>query len=297
MREAIAQFVPDGAHVALGLGLESCIPFAAGHELIRQRRRELTLIGPISDMLFDQLIGAGCVAQIQAAWVGNVAAGSGYNFRRAVEQAIPRRLRLDDHSNFTIGLALKAAAMGVPFLPTRTALGTDLARSRGYGSVQDPFTGEALGAVQAIRPDVTIVHVQRADAEGNAHLWGNLGLAVEGAYAARTTVVVCEEIVDPEVIRSDPNRTLIPGMLVSAVVHEPWGAHPSPVQGYANRDHPAYLEYHARSRTREGFESWLHDWVLDVADGAAYLARLPAQTRDMLRVQRSRPAAATEFGT
>ncbi len=296
MREAVARLVPDGAQVALGLGLESCIPFAAGHELIRQRRRDLTLIGPISDMLFDQLIGAGCVAQIRAAWVGNVAAGSAYNFRRAVEQAIPRPLALEDHSNFTVGLALKAAALGVPFLPTRTALGTDLARSSGYGGVQDPFTGETLGAVRAIRPDVTIVHVQRADREGNAHLWGNLGLAVEGAYAARTTLVVCEEIVDPEVIRSDPNRTLIPGMLVSAVVHEPWGAHPSPVQGYVNRDHQAYLDYHARSRTRKGFEPWLREWVLDVADRAAYLARLTPQVRGALRVHHSRPAAVAEFG-
>jgi glutaconate CoA-transferase subunit A len=296
MREAIARHVPDGAVVALGLGLESCIPFAAGHELIRQERRALTLVGPISDMLFDQLIGAGCVARIQAAWVGNVAAGSAYNFRRAVEQGVPRALEVEDHSNFTVGLALKAAAMGVPFLPTHTALGTEIANGPGYTTITSPFSGESLGAVRAIHPDVAIVHVQRADAEGNAHLWGNLGLVVEGAAAAQATIVVCEELVDAAVIRSDPNRTMIPGLLVAAVVREPLGAHPSPVQGYVNRDHAAYLEYHAESRTPEAFQRWLDTWVLGVPDRPAYLERLGGERRQGLRVRRPAPAALADFG-
>ncbi len=296
MREAIAQHVPDGSSVALGLALEACIPFAAGHELIRQRRRGLTLIGPISDMLFDQLIGGGCVARIQAAWVGNVAAGSGYNFRRAVEEGRPHPLVIEDHSNFTVGLSLKAAALDVPFLPTRTARGSDLAKGPGHATVTCPFTGEILGAVRALRPDVAIVHVQRADRLGNAHLWGNLGLAVEGAYAATRTVVICEELVEPEIIRSDPNRTLIPGLLVAAVVHEPWGAHPSPVQGYLNRDHQAFLDYHRESRTPAGFQRWLEQWVLGVPDRGSYLAHLPAERRDGLRVHSFRPAAPANFG-
>jgi glutaconate CoA-transferase subunit A len=296
MREAVARHVPDGAQVALGLALEAAIPFAAGHEIIRQGRRGLTLIGPISDMLFDQLIGAGCVTRVRAAWVGNVAAGLGHNFQRAAENGTPGPLLLEDHSNFSIGLALKAAALEVPFLPTRTARGTDLARGEGHSTVRCPFTGEELGAVRAVRPDVAIVHAQRADRDGNAQLWGNLGLAVEGAYAAAQTIVVCEELVDTAVIHSDPNRTLIPGLLVAAVVYEPWGAHPSPVQGYFGRDHAVYLDYHQASRTPEGFRRWLQEWVLDVPDRQAYVARLSSEVRARLPRRSSRPAAVADFG-
>jgi glutaconate CoA-transferase subunit A len=159
-----------------------------------------------------------------------------------------------------------------------------------------PFSGEPLGAVRAIRPDVAIVHVQRADAQGNAHLWGNLGLVVEGAAAAAATIVVCEELVDADVIRSDPNRTLIPGLLVAAVVREPFGAHPSPVQGYVNRDHAAYVEYHAESRAPEAFQRWLDHWVLGVPDRAAYLELLGGERVQGLRVRRPALAAPADFG-
>src|SRR4029077_9414953 len=219
LAEAIAEHVHDGDAVALGLALESGIPFAAVHEIIRQRRKDLTLIGPISDMAFDQLIAAVTVAKVIAAWVGNVAGGSGYGFRRAYEQGQPRRIAMEDHSNFTVGLALQAAAMGLPYLPTFTGLGGDIVRGHPrIRPIEDPFGGSGLLAVGAIKPDVAIIHVQRADASGNAHLWGNLGLTVEAAYAARRTIVVCEEIVPDDVIRSDPNRTMIPGFLVTAVV-------------------------------------------------------------------------------
>src|SRR6266550_7354761 len=159
--EAIDRFVPDGAAVAMGMALESLIPFAAGHELIRQQRRDLELIGPISDMLFDQLIGAGCARRITAAWVGNVSAGLGHNYRRAVEQAIPGQLELEEHSNFSVGLALQAAAMGVPYLPTRTLLGSDLARRNPRIVPATP----GLLHVSAQQPDIAILHVQRADIE------------------------------------------------------------------------------------------------------------------------------------
>jgi glutaconate CoA-transferase, subunit A len=296
LAEAIAQQVHDGDAVALGLALESGIPFAAVHEIIRQKRKDLTLIGPISDMAFDQLIAAGTVAKVIAAWVGNVAGGSGYGFRRAYEQGQPRRIVMEDHSNFTVGLALKAAAMGLPYLPTFTGLGGDIVRGHPrIRPIDDPFGGPGLLGVGALRPDVAIVHVQRADASGNAHLWGNLGLTVEAAYAARRTIVVCEEIVPDEVIRSDPNRTMIPGFLVTAVVEEPGGALPSSVQGYWRRDFETFLRYHELSKTAEGYRSWLKEWVLDLPDRPAYLRHMGDAAVERLRVSDRRLAAAANF--
>jgi glutaconate CoA-transferase, subunit A len=296
MRDAIAEQVHDGDAVALGLALESGIPFAAVHEIIRQQRRDLTLIGPISDMAFDQLIAAGSVARVIAAWVGNVAGGSGYGFRRAYEQGRPRRIVMEDHSNFTVGLALKAAAMGLPYLPTFTGIGGDIVRNHPrIRPIDDPFGGPPLLAVGALEPDVAIIHVQRADAEGNAHLWGNLGLTVEAAYAARRTIVICEEIVSEEVIRSDPNRTVIPGFLVTALVHEPGGALPSSVQGYWRRDFEPFLAYHRNSGTVEGFQAWLREWVFELADRPAYLEHLGNDTLERLRVTDRRLAAAANF--
>ena len=296
LAEAIREQVHDGDAVALGLALESGIPFAAVHEIIRQRRKDLTLIGPISDMAFDQLIAAGTVAKVIAAWVGNVAGGSGYGFRRAYEQGQPRRIVMEDHSNFTIGLALKAAAMGLPYLPTFTGIGGDIVRGHPrIRPIEDPFGGPGLLAVGALKPDVAIVHVQRADASGNAHLWGNLGLTVEAAYAARRTIVVCEEIVPDDVIRSDPNRTMIPGFLVTAVVEEPGGALPSSVQGYWRRDFETFLRYHQLSKTAPGYESWLKEWVLDLPDRPAYLRHMGDAAVQGLRVSDRRLAAAANF--
>ena len=297
MAEAIARFVPDGASVALGCALESLIPFAAGHEIIRQRRRDLTLIGPISDILFDQLIGAGCVAQVKAAWVGNVSAGLGHAYRRAVEQGIPRPIAVRDYSNFSIALALHAAALGAPFIPTYTLLGSDLVTSNpDLRVVPSPLDGRPVLLVPALRPDVTILHVQRADAAGNAHAWGNLGVCQEAALAAQTVIVVAEEIVAPAVIRSDPNRVLVPGFKVAAVVHAPGGAHPAPVQGYYNRDHAFFSEYHQVTRTREGMEAWLDAWVYGVTDRAAYLEKLGAQRWRSLARTTSVLAAPVEYG-
>src|SRR6185312_10116952 len=235
MTDAITQYVPDGSSVAIGLALEPLIAFAAAHEIIRQQRRDLTLIGPISDILFDQLIGAGCVEKVIAAWVGNVMMGQAYNFRRAVEE---EKIKVFNLTNFTIALALQAGAMGVPYLPTRTAQGSDVPKGNHFFyQVFSPFEGkEPLLAVRALVPDVTIVHVQRADENGNAHCWGNFGVMIEAVRAAKKVIVCAEEIVAPEVIASDPNRTVIPGFLVSAVVECPLGAHPSPVQGYNKRD-------------------------------------------------------------
>ncbi|MFQ5903498.1 MAG: CoA transferase subunit A [Candidatus Binatia bacterium] len=285
LREAIFQDVQDGMAVAMGCGLESLIPFAAGYEIIRQKKKDLTLIAPISDMQFDQLIGAGCAKKVIAAWVGNVAAGLGHNLRRALEEGIPHPLEVEEHSNFTIGLGLKAAAMGLPFLPTKTVRGSDFARREHFGRVRCPFTAEELLAVRAIVPDVAILHVQRADAEGNAHVWGNLTVVREAAFAAKKVILTCEELVSHELILSDPNRTVVPGFLVSSVVHEPFGSHPSPTQGYARRDSDFYFEYHKETRTLKGFQSWLEAWVLGVKDHPGYLACLGQKRVEELEPQ------------
>jgi glutaconate CoA-transferase, subunit A len=297
MREAIAQHVPSGSMVLMGAQLEQMIPFSAGHELIRQGRRDLTLVGPISDILFDELIGAGCVSRVMAAWIGNVSAGVGYCFRRAVEHGIPRRIETVDYSNLTLALALHAAALGVPFMPTYSTLGSDLLKKNGnLREFSSPVSEEKLVAVRALRPDVAIIHVQRADAQGNAHIWGSLGVAVDGARAARKVIVVAEEIVEPGVIASDPNRTLIPGFFVSGVVHEPGGAHPSPVQGYYGRDHAFFGKYHEDTRRVEDFEGWLSKWVLRVSDRRDYLKLLGGEHFDALRVQAHAFSAPADFG-
>jgi glutaconate CoA-transferase subunit A len=295
MREAIAELVPDGASIALGLQMEQMIPFAAGHEIIRQRKRGLTLIGPISDIFFDQIIAAGCVEQVIAAWVGNVMMGSAYNFRRAVEQD---GMKVFNMTNFTVALALQAGAMGVPFLPTRTALGSDVAKGNHFFyQVFSPFEPkESLHAVRALNPDVTIVHVQRADCEGNAHCWGNFGVMIEGIRAAKRVIVVAEEIVEPEVIASDPNRTVIPSFLVNAVVESAYGAHPSPVQGYYNRDDAFFRQYHEQTRTKADSDAWLDRWVFGTSDRRAYMNQLGACRVDDLGVKQHAYAAQTDFG-
>jgi glutaconate CoA-transferase, subunit A len=288
MADAVRRFVPDRSCVAIGLALEAGIPFAAGHEIIRQQRHDLDLVGPISDALFDQLIGAGCVRRVTAAWVGNVSEGLGHCYRRACEERIPHTIEVHDHSNFSISLALWAAAWNVPSLPTRTLLGSDILRTNPRLSVAD-----GLVHVDAIRPDVAIVHVQRADEMGRAHAWGPFGITEEAGLAAERVVIICEELVGADVTLSDPNRILYPETKVVAVVHEPGGAHPSPLQGFFRRDHAFYREYAEESRTVEGFSTWLSRWVLDVPDRATYLSRIDAAS---LRIGRRRLAAPVDYG-
>ena len=295
MRDAISNFVPDGGSVALGLQMEQMIPFAAAHEIIRQKKRGLTLIGPISDILFDQLIAAGCAEQVIAAWVGNVMMGSAYNFRRAVEQG---EVKVFNMTNFTIALALQAGAMGIPFLPTRTALGSDVPRGNHFFyQIFSPFTDkEPLWAIRALNPEVTIVHVQRADRDGNAHCWGNFGVMLEGVRSAKRVIIVAEEIVEPEVIASDPNRTVIPGFMVNAIVHCPYGAHPSPVQGYHSRDNAFFRQYHQQTKTKEDSDAWLERWVHSVPDRRAYMNQLGACRIEELSVKNHAYAVQTDYG-
>ena len=302
LRQAIAELVPDGSSIALGLQMEQMIPFAGGHELVRQKKRGLRLIGPISDILFDQLIGAGCVKDIVAAWVGNVMMGSAYNFRRAAEVENPgtpgEKLQVFNMTNFSIALALEAGALGVPFLPTRTAMGSDVAKGNHFFyQIISPFEPkETLLAVRAIAPDVAIVHVQRADRQGNAHCWGNFGVMLEGVRAARKVIVCAEEIVDEAVISSDPNRTVIPGFLVSAVVESKYGAHPSPVQGYYKRDDAFFQQYHAETKTPAEFDAWVQRWIDGVPDRASYAQALGEERLAGLGVKKHAFAAPADYG-
>lgn len=275
MAQAVYQQVPDGARVALGCALEPAIPFALVHELVRQQRRDLRLVGPISDIAFDLLIGAGCVAEVDAAWVGNVSAGLAHCYRRAMEQGTPRRITVRDHSNFSIGLSLLAGALGSPYIPTRSLLGTDLARANGtFLETTSPFDGSKILLIPAIEPDVTVLGVQRCDEDGNAQLWGPWGVSQEAALAAKAVIVVADELVDRKVIRDDPNRTIVPAFKVAAVVVQPGACHPSPLQDRYDRDHEFFQEYHRATRTPEGFDAWLRAWVLDLPDHDAYLAKL-----------------------
>jgi glutaconate CoA-transferase subunit A len=288
MHDAIERFVPDGSSVVMGACLEPLIPFAAGHEIIRRRKQDLALIGPISDSLFDQLIGAGCVARVMAAWVGNVSEGLGHCYRRAVEKGVPRPIEVRDHSNFSVSLALWAAAWNVPYLPTVTLLGSDILNTNPALERVD-----GLVHVRALKPDVAILHVQRADTAGRAHAWGPMGIAEEAGLAAERVILTAEEIVSEEVTLSDPNRILLPETKVVAVVHEPGGAHPSPVQGHWRRDHAFYRDYAERSRSEDGFRAWLEEWVLGLPDREAYLARID---RGALRIRRPRLSVPVDYG-
>jgi glutaconate CoA-transferase subunit A len=298
MREAIARFVPDGASVCMNTGIEAVIPFAAGHEMIRQGRRGLTLIGPISDMLFDQLVGAGCVRRIIAAWVGNVSAGLGHNYRRAVEHGVPARIDVEDHSNLTMAFALQAGALGVPYLPARSLLGTGLLDSNPtFRTGTDPWSGAPLVLIPALVPDVAVLHVQRADEEGRAHVWGTLGVTRPAALAARRVILVAEEIRPPERILGDPGLVLAPEIKVAAVVHQPFGAFPSPVQGYYRRQHDFFGRYHEESRTVEGNRAWLDRWVHGVDDWEGFLGLVGADVLAAIRIREPRLSDPLDYGT
>ena len=295
--EAIRDLVRDGDSVVLGACLEPMIPFAATREIMRQKKRDLNLIAPISDASSDMLIGAGCVAEVTGAWVGNVTGGLAHNYRRAVESGIPRRIKVNDYSNFSLAMALLAGAYGMPYAPLRSLLGSDILKSNpDLRVVENPLgkEPEPIVLVPPLRPDVAILPVQRADRFGNSHFWGSTGVSQEAAMASKRVILLAEEIVPAEVIASDPNRVLYPGFAVSAVVECAAGVHPSPMTGVWQRDTEFFNEYHRRSRERDGFLDWLQEWVLGPADHAAYLAKLGARL-DGLRIKSSRLAAPANF--
>lgn len=257
--------------IAIGCALEPAIPFAFAHELIRQRTRDLVLIGPISDILFDQLIGAGCVARVEAAWVGNVSAGLGHNYRRALEQGVPRRIEVRDHSNFSIAQALLAGAIGAPYIASRTLVDSDIPRANGtFKEATSPFDGSKVLLIPPIRPDLTVVACQVASPSGDADLLGPIGVTREAALAASEVIVLAERI-------GEVARPLVPATKVVAVVHEPGACHPAPLFGAYDRDHDFFHEYHRATRERAGFEAWQEEWVSGLPDRASYLRKLGAR--------------------
>jgi glutaconate CoA-transferase subunit A len=296
LSEAIFSLVNDGDRVVMGAGLEHNIPFAATYEIIRQGKRDLDIIAPISDATTDMLIGAGCVGAVTGAWVGNVSGGLGHNHRRAVEHDDPRSIRLNDHSNFSLGMALMAAAYGMPYVPIRSLLGSDIVRSNAnFKRAENPFqAGEPVILVPPEKPDVAILPVQRADALGNAHHWGSTGLMQEAALAADRVIVLADEIVPSDVILSDPSRILFPAFRVSAVCETPAGGHPSPMIGRWRRDNEFFADYHRRSRDRDGFLDWLREWVLDIPDHEAYRGKLGGRL-ETLRIKGSALAVPTNY--
>jgi glutaconate CoA-transferase subunit A len=275
MKAAVAAFVHDGDVLVIE-GFTHLICFAAGHEIIRQRRRALTLARLTPDLIYDQMIAAGCAQKLVFSWAGNPGVGSLHAFRRAVEGKGGPPLEIEEYSHFGMVARLSAGAARLPFGTLRNYRGTDLPRANPQiRTVTCPYTGEALATVPALNPDVAIVHAQRADADGNAQIWGLVGVQKEAAFASERVVVVVEELVEEHVIRSDPNRTVIPGMIVDAVVVEPWGAHPSYAQGYYDRDNAFYVAWEAISRDPGALARYLDDFVYGVPDRQAYLARQP----------------------
>ena len=276
MDEAIRRFVHDGDVIVIE-GFTHLICFAAAHEIIRQRRRDLTVCRLTPDLIYDQLIGAGCVRRLVFSWAGNPGAGPLYALRRAVEQGIPNSIELEEYSHYGMVARLTAGAARLPFYPLRNYMGSDLPRvNPQIKTVTCPFTGEELAAVPALNPDTAIIHAQRADENGNAQIWGLIGVQKEAAFASRNTIVVAEEIVSESVIRSDPNRTLIPGLIVNAVVHEPFGCHPSFAQGFYDRDNDFYVRWREISQNEALLNKYLEEWVYGVRDRREYVERMGA---------------------
>ena len=274
LRDAVGEYVADGMTVALE-GFGHLIPFAAGHEIIRQGRRDLTLCRMTPDLIADQMIAAGTVRKLVASFFASGSAGSLHEVRRRIESADPAPLEVEEYSHYGMFCRYQAAASGLPFFPLKSYSGSDLPRANPrIKKVEDPYGGPAVHVVPPLAPDVAVIHAQRADRYGNVQVWGIVGAQQEVAYAADRVIVTVEEIVEEEVVRADPNRTLVPAHAVDAVVHCPRGAHPSYVQGYYDRDNAFYRDWTAISKDPARLREWLQTWVYDLPDRAAYLARL-----------------------
>jgi glutaconate CoA-transferase, subunit A len=301
MRDAVAELVRDGDTVAIE-GFTHLICFAAGHEIIRQGRRDLTLARLTPDLIYDQMIAAGVASKLVFSWLGNPGVGGLGAIRRRTEAAtsgagkpLPR-LELEEYSHFGMVGRYTAGAAGLPFYPVRSYFETDLPKANPLiREVQSPYGDGVVYAVPPLKPDVTIVHAQRADAAGNTQVWGLLGCQKEAAFAADRVIVVVEELVDESVVRSDPNRTIIPGLIVDAVVVEPFGAHPSYVQGAYDRDNRFYLDWDAITRDEDVLQAWLREWVYDLDGRAAYVDKLGADRIAALKPG-SAPSGSVEYG-
>jgi glutaconate CoA-transferase subunit A len=292
LSEAISQHVHDGDTV-YAAGFTHLIPFAAGHEIIRQHKRDLVLARATPDLIYDQMVAAGCARKVIFSYMGNPGVGSLRIVRAAIEAG---QLEWEEYSHFGMISRLQAGAAGLPFMPMNQTAATDLERSNPLiRRLRDPYSGQEVITVPALNPDVAIIHVQRADREGNAHLWGIIGEQKEVAFAARRVILTAEQIVDEDVIRSDPNRTLIPGFIVSAVCHVPYASHPSYAQGFYDRDNDFYLKWDKVSESIEAVKSYLDEWVYGVKDRQEYWQKLGREVHRRLAIK-PRPSAVVNYG-
>ncbi len=295
MRDAVAELVRDGDTVAIE-GFTHLISFAAGHEIIRQRRRDLTLARMTPDLVYDQMVAGGVARKLVFSWLGNPGVG-GLNAIRRVTEGPDASLELEEYSHFGMVARYTAGAMNLPFFPLRSYFETDLPRANPLiRPIESPYGDGKVYAVPPLRPDVTVIHAQRADAAGNTQVWGLLGCQKEAAFAADRVIVVVEELVDEAVIRADPNRTIVPGIIVDAVVVEPFGAHPSYVQGAYDRDNRFYRDWDPISRDPELTTRWLDEWVHGVSGRAEYLAKLGAERAASLRPAAPAPSGSVDYG-
>ena len=282
LSEAIAEYVHDGDTLFCA-GFTHLIPFAAGHEIIRQGKRQLTLARATPDLIYDQMVAAGCARKLIFSYIGNPGVGS---LRIVREELEAGRLEWEEYSHFGMISRLQAGAAGLPFMPMNQTAATALEKNNpNIRRVKDPYSGREVITVPALTPDVSIVHVQRADQNGNAQVWGILGEQKEAAFASRNVIITAEEIVDEEVIRSDPNRTLIPGLIVKAVCQVPHCAHPSYTQGYYDRDNVFYLNWDKLTEDRSSVNAWLDEWVFGVGSVDEYWQKLGEETHQRLAVK------------
>ncbi len=277
MREAVAGLVHDGATVAFE-GFTHLIPFAAGHEVIRQRRRNLTLIRMTPDLIYDQMIGMGCASRLIFSWGGNPGVGSLHRFRDAIQSGWPLPLEIEEHSHADMAARYQAGASGLPFAVMRGYVGSDLPKyNKNIRSIACPFTGEVLTATPALNPDVTVIHAQRADRKGNVLICGIIGIQKEAALAAKKVIVTVEEIVDA--LNAPVNACVLPAWVVSCICLVPGGAHPSYAHGYYKRDNAFCKAWDGISRERDSFLAWMNRHVLATADFADYLRSIEAGSK------------------
>jgi glutaconate CoA-transferase subunit A len=295
MRDAVADLVRDGDTVAIE-GFTHLISFAAGHEIIRQRKRDLTLARMTPDLIYDQMVAGGVARKLIFSWLGNPGVG-GLNAIRRVTEGPDASLEIEEYSHFGMVARYTAGAMNLPFFPLRSYFETDLPKANPLiRPIESPFGDGTVYAVPPLRPDVTVIHAQRADAAGNTQVWGLLGCQKEAAFAADRVIVVVEELVDEAVIRADPNRTIVPGIVVDAVVVEPFGAHPSYVQGHYDRDNRFYRDWDPISRDPALTQAWLDEWVHALSGRAEYVARLGEERMTSLRPSAPAPSGVVDYG-
>ena len=296
MQTAVRELVRDGDIVAIE-GFTHLICFAAGHEIIRQKKRDLTLARMTPDVIYDQMIGAGVAKKLVFSWMGNPGVGNLHAVRRRIEKAGPEPLEIEEYSHFGMVCRYMAGAANLPFFPIRSYYESDIPsvnpKIRPMNSPYDD--SDQVYVVPPLKPDVAIVHAQRADAGGDTQIWGLLGCQKEVAFAAEKVIVVVEEVVEEAVIRRDPNRTVIPGAVVDAVVEEPFGCHPSFAQGYYDRDNRFYLEWDRIAKDQTTLEAWLDEWVHGTANHREYVEKFGDAYWDALRPDAA-PSGEVDYG-